>query len=288
VEPVVFFGTGPVAARSLELLSQWCPVEAVITKPRPPHHKGDFPVLTMASKLGLRVMEVTDKQSLNALMAQRPAVSRLAVLVDFGIIVSQEVIDYFPLGIVNSHFSLLPQLRGADPISFAILEGHAKTGVSLMLIDAGMDTGKLLTYRTHHIAPDATTPSLTEELITLSDQLLQEYLPAYAAGSLDPKNQPHPDRATYTRKLTKADSILDTSKSATELERQIRAFLDWPRSRTRLGQTDVVITKAHVADPDEKPVLPLQTADGILAIDQLIPAGRKQMSAAEFVRGYSL
>ena len=81
---------------------------------------------------------------------------------------------------------------------------------------------------------------------------------------------------------------MDTSKSATELERQIRAFLDWPRSRTRLGQTDVVITKAHVADPDEKPVLPLQTADGILAIDQLIPAGRKQMSAAEFVRGYSL
>ncbi len=288
MEPVVFFGTGPVAARSLELLVQWCPVEAVVTKPRPPHHKGDFPVLTLAEQLGLPILTVRDKASLDTLFTAKPVKSKLAVLVDFGIIVSQQVIDYFPLGIVNSHFSLLPQLRGADPISFAILEGRAKTGVSLMLIDAGMDTGKLLTYKTHHIKPDATTPTLTQELIELSNDLLREHLPLYAAGQLKPKSQPHPTRATYTRRLTKADSVLDLSRPAIELERQVRAFVDWPRSRTRLGQTDVVVTQAHVRGAsEESPALSLKTADGELVIDRLIPAGRKAMSAAEFVRGYN-
>ena len=118
-----------------------------------------------------------------------------------------------------------------------------------MLIDAGMDTGKLLTYRTHHIAPDATTPSLTEELITLSDQLLQEYLPAYAAGSLDPKTNHTGPRHLYPQahqsRFYFGHLQVGQSWSAKS------APFDWPRSRTRLGQTDVVVTAAHVAAPDE-------------------------------------
>ena len=183
-------------------------------------------------------------------MAQRPAVSRLAVLVDSGIIIVKEVIDYFPLGIVVTATFPCCRTRGADPISFAILEGHAKTGVSLMLIDAGMDT-----RQTAHLphAPYCTGCHYavpTEELITHPISCCKEYLPAYAAGSLRPQNQPHPDRATHTRKLTKADSILDTSKSA-RVRSAKSAPLDWPRSRTRLGQTDVSHAAAHVAAPDE-------------------------------------
>lgn len=284
-ESCVFFGSGPVAARCLELLLEHTDVEAVITKPRPPHHRGSVPVLELAEARGLTTYTAGDKTELDTLIAQTNFTSRYTILIDFGIIVSQRVIDTFELGIINSHFSLLPQLRGADPITFAILEGHAKTGVSLMLVDQGMDTGKLLTQRTLHLDGSETTPSLTEDLIKLSDQLLREYIPTYLAGELQPRAQPHPDRATYSRKLTKADGQLDLARPAVELERQIRAFLDWPQSRTQLGDVDVIITAAHVSDaPGE---LSLAAGDGsFLAIDRLKPSGKKEMPVGAFLAGY--
>ncbi len=122
---------------------------------------------------------------------------------------SQRVIDAFPLGIINSHFSLLPHLRGADPITWSIANGDEKTGVSLMLVDTGLDTGKLITSRSLALDGTETTPSLTDKLITLSDELLQEYIPRYLAGDVSPRAQPHPDRATYARKLTKDDGRID-------------------------------------------------------------------------------
>src|SRR5687768_10593623 len=127
-EPIVFFGSGPVAAESLRLLAQDFTIEAVITKPRAAHHKGDVPVLTLAESLGLPTETAYDKKSLDKLFETKAFKSRLGVLVDFGIIVSQAVIDYFPFGIVNSHFSLLPEWRGADPITFSILSGQKETG----------------------------------------------------------------------------------------------------------------------------------------------------------------
>src|SRR5579872_6817577 len=143
-ETVVFFGSGPVAAESLRLLAKNFPIEAVISKPRAEQHKGEVPVLAAAEKLQLPVHTATDRQQLNKLFAKARFKSRVAVLVDFGIIVSQQVIDSFPLGIVNSHFSLLPKWRGADPITFAVLSGDKETGVSLMLLVEKMDEGPLL------------------------------------------------------------------------------------------------------------------------------------------------
>lgn len=296
---VVFFGTGPVAAKSLELLLKHCAVEAVITKPKPSHHRGSFPVLEVATTNNLKVFEATDKKSLSALVAQTKFESKVGVLIDFGIIVGQDVIDKFEKGIVNSHFSLLPEWRGADPITFSILSGQKKTGVSLMVIDTGMDTGKLITSRTHHISPAATTEELTTELITLSDELLQEFLPKYLSSEIKPRSQPHPDRATYSRKLTKEDGVLDFTKPAEVLEREIRAFAQWPKSRTELGGMDVIITKAYVVPstgPDDKPgdvvlvpeahSLAIATSNGSLWIERLQPAGKKEMTIAEFLRGY--
>ncbi len=293
--PIVFFGSGPVAAESLRLLALDFVIEAVITKPRPAHHHGDVPVLALAEELGLQVITADSKRALSELFANRPVKSELAVLIDFGIIVAQDVIDYFPLGIVNSHFSLLPEWRGADPISFAILSGQAKTGVSLMLLVAAMDEGPILAFVEHEIPATATTPELTADLIELSAGLLKHTLPAYVLKDVQPASQ-NTTGVTYSRKLSKADSVLDWSKSATQLTREVRAFYDWPRSRTTLGTIDVIITKAHVSEGQGTPgtlwhadkQLGVYCSDSILVIDELVPAGKKAMPIVAFLAGYSI
>lgn len=291
---IVFFGSGPVAARSLELLLADFTVVAVVTKPKPPHHRGSFPVIDVAERHGLPMHLVSTKRELSDLIATKPFSTELGIIIDFGIIVTQDVIDYFPMGIINSHFSLLPQWRGADPITFAILSGQPKTGVSLMLIDAGLDTGKLIRQKSWPITPQTTTPSLTQELITLSHELLRVDIPVYLAGQLQPRNQPHPDRATYSRKLTKEDGILDFTKSAEQLEREIRAFCDWPKSRTTVAGIDVIITQASVsknrgpagsAGVMDKELL-LYCAEDALRIEKLKPAGKSEMTATAFLAGY--
>lgn len=295
---VVFFGSGPVAAKSLALLLENFWVEAVVTKPRAPHHKGSVPVLELAKSKNIPTLTASNRQELDKLITNNSFNSNIAVLIDFGIIVSQKVIDSFPLGIVNSHFSLLPKLRGADPITFAILNGDTKTGVSLMLIDEGMDTGKLITQKTYHMPDNVTTPELTDELIALSHQLISKYLPSYINGELQPRRQPHPDRATYTRKLTKSDGIIDWNKPAQQIEREIRAFQGWPGSRTSLFGKDVIITKAHAVPSDGTPgqveivndtgILIVYAESGYICIEELKPAGKKEMPVKAFLAGLHL
>ena len=292
---ITFFGSGPVAAKSLELLAKNFTIEAVITKPQPPHHKEVFPVIAVAEKLGLRILYTADKQELNSLFETMPVTSQTGVVIDYGIIIPEAVINYFPLGIINSHFSLLPRWRGADPISFAILEGDKETGVSLMSIVPALDEGPLLAQQSLQIASDATTPLLTDELIILSDQLLASVLPLYMEGKIQAESQPS-SGVSYSRKLEKSDSQLDFNKPAAVLEREIRAFTGWPRSRTKLGATDVVITKAHVTEVSGTPgeiwhenkTLGVYTSSGTLVIDTLIPSGKKEMPASSFLAGYKL
>jgi methionyl-tRNA formyltransferase len=218
----------------------------------------------------------------------------VGVLIDFGIIVGQDVIDYFPFGIVNSHFSVLPEWRGADPISFAILSGQPKTGVSLMLIDQGMDTGKILATKSIPIEQTDTTPTLTDKLIVLSDEMLLHFLPLYVNGEVVPRQQSHPDRATYSRKLTKEDGIIDWSKPAAVIEREIRAFIDWPKSVTQLAGKDIVITKAHVMDDSgvigaveiRGKELIVYCGENALVIDRLKPAGKNEMTSEAFLAGH--
>ncbi len=296
-ETIVFFGSGPVAAKSLRLLAQDFAIEAVISKPRPPHHRGDMPVLSVAEELKIPVFTVRDRAELDKLFAGKPVKSQLGVLIDFGIKVPRAVIDYFPLGIINSHFSILPEWRGADPISFAILSGQKQTGVSLMQLVEGLDEGPLLAYGTYDPPPDITTPELTGHLINFSHLLLQRTIPKYLADQKSGTPQDITGRpVSYSRKLTKEDGIIDWQKPAVQIEREIRAYLDWPRSRTTLGKTKVVITKAHVIDGSGKPgtvwaqgrEFGVHTGDGILVIDRLIPAGKPEMPSAAFLAGYKL
>lgn len=298
-ETIVFFGSGPVAAESLRLLQEHCAIEAVVTKPRQAHHKGDVPVIALAAELGLPIFTATNKRSLDDLFASNPVQSKLAVLIDFGIIVSQQIIDYFPLGILNSHFSLLPEWRGADPITFSLLSGQPRTGVSLMLLTAGMDEGPLLAQAEYEIAPTTDAIALTQDLIELSDAQIQAILPLYIAGTATSADQQAVSissisEPTYSRKLTKDDSILNWEKPAAELEREIRAFKEWPKSRTTFGELHVIITKAHVVEmvgiPGQTTVVdkvPLVfCGQQALALDSVKPAGKKEMTGEAFLAGY--
>ncbi|NDD84789.1 hypothetical protein EBZ38_11055, partial [bacterium] len=252
---VVFFGAGPVAAQSLELLAKNFEIEAVVTKPKATNHRGDVPTLHVAQSLGLPVYTPTNKKELSALIANKPFTSTIGVVIDYGIIIAQDVIDYFELGIVNSHFSLLPQWRGADPITFSLLSGQTQTGVSLMLITAGLDEGPVFGWGVYDIKPTDTNESLTEQLIHLSDALLTDMLPKYVSGEFKPNPQdiiattmkfsPTP---TFSRKLTKADGHIDWTKPAEQIEREIRAYSSWPKSYTKFNDLDIVIIAARVTE----------------------------------------
>jgi methionyl-tRNA formyltransferase len=295
---VVFFGSGPVAARCLELLLKHTEVEAVITKPRAEHHRGAVPVLELAENRNLTVFQPSNKRELSDLFATKPVQSQLGIVIDYGIIIAKDVIDYFPLGIINSHFSLLPQWRGADPITFAILSGQEKTGVSLMLIDEGMDTGDLLLQSPYNIPKTCTTPELTDALIGISDLDLQKMIPLWRNKEISPVPQETliADSAgpTYSRKLTKDDGIIDWNKPAEQIEREVRAFTEWPKSHTKFGNISVVITATGV-DHQQRPIGLISVENkrlfvgcgmGSLEILKLKPAGKNEMTAAAFIAGY--
>lgn len=292
---IVFFGSGPVSAKSLELLRQDFVIEAVVTKPTTLNE-----MKTVAD--GALVHAVSNKTDLDELINTDPFDSQIAVLIDFGILVSQKVIDYFPLGIVNSHFSLLPNLRGADPITFAILSGQKKTGVSLMLLVEAMDEGPVIACGVYKLDGTETNPELTERLIFLSHELLKAELPRYISGDAKAVDQSklsdlvpdYPTQPSYSRKLTKQDGILNFTKSAEQLEREIRAFIDWPKSRTRLSDKDIIVTKAHVQNSQgesgkvvvDNKTLRIHCGRNTLVIDRLKPAGKNEMTAEAFLAGH--
>lgn len=294
---LVFFGSGPVAAESLRLLALNFDIEAVITKASTEREMRavlpEIPLLTVANK-----------SKLDKLIFEHNFSSKLAVLIDFGIIVSQKVIDNFEFGIINSHFSLLPELRGADPISFAILEGKEKTGVSLMLLVEAMDEGPILSIGEEILTGHETTPELTNRLIKLSDALLQNSIPKYLSGEIKPAEQSFIEeefkrKPSYTRKLTKDDGLIDWNKPAVQIEREIRAYAGWPKSYCKLGDIEMIITKAYVVptnSPGSKPgeiiyvpetkSLGVETVSGTLYLESLKPVGKKEMNIAGFLAGY--
>lgn len=224
----------------------------------------------------------------------KPHQAKIAVLAAYGRIIPQKVLDEFPLGIINIHPSLLPQYRGPTPIEQAILDGVQKTGVSIMRLTAGMDEGPVYKQKTLHISGDESKAALTEKLQQLGADLLREVLPDIFTGTLKPRNQPHPNRATYSSKITKEDGILDFAKPAEILEREIRAFAGWPKSHTVLAGIDVVITSASIASHTGSPgtteinnkQIVVYCGKDALVIHTLKPAGKKEMSAQAFIAGY--
>lgn len=217
-----------------------------------------------------------------------------AVLVAFGKIVPAEIIDLFPRGIINIHPSLLPQHRGPTPIESVILMNQKETGVSLMQLSPKMDAGPVYAQETVLLRGNETKQQLADQLLCLGRDMLIQYLPQILSGHLQPAEQ-NDMAATYDRLITKADGELQfVDKPAAELEREVRAFAGWPRSRCRIGTTEVVVTAVHVVEASgtagtlwlSGTEIGMHCKQAVLVFDRLIPAGRKEMPAAAFLAGY--
>ncbi len=249
---IVFFGTPASAVPSLKALAARRPdweIAGVLTQPDRPAGRGRrpaaSPVKQAALDLGLEVHTPERlKDARSALEALRPDV---VAVVAYGHIFRRWLLELPPLGCVNVHFSLLPRHRGVAPVTWAILEGDAETGVSTMLMDRGVDTGDVLLEERTRISSDDTTASLTERLAELGGPLLVRTLVGRAAGEL-PGNAQRETGATYARRLEKGDGLLDWSLPAEELARRVRGLHPWPGTHTMFRGEGLKILEAAAVD----------------------------------------
>lgn len=211
--------------------------------------------------------------------------SDVGILVAFGKIVSQEIIDLFPNGIINIHPSLLPLHRGSTPIESVILDGSAETGVSIMKLEKGMDSGPVYAQATIKLSGHETKQELADKLSVLGSKLLIKNLAKILDGSLKPIPQDD-TQATYDSLIQKSDGIINWQKESSQIEREVRAYLGWPGSKTEINGHKITITEAHVVDQPEDP-LDIKCSDNkYLSVDELIaPSGRKMISK-DFINGY--
>lgn len=218
-----------------------------------------------------------------------------AVLVAYGKIVPPEVLSIFPGGIINIHPSLLPLHRGSTPLESVILNGAHETGVSLMKLSEKMDTGPVYAQETLPLSGKETKQALADRLSALGTDMLLQDFPAILDGSLDPTSQNEAE-ASLDPHISKTDGVIDWSKPASRLEREVRAYAGWPRSRTKLGDTDVIITAATAAKGSGTPgslriagkQLGVYCGQDVLLITSLIPAGKREMPSEAFLAGYKL
>jgi len=296
---IVFMGTPTFAVASLRACLEVGEVVAVVTQPDKPRGRGQLvsfsPVKEAALERGLPVLQPTRLRTppfAEVLAELQPDV---AVVTAYGKILPQEVLDVPRHGCVNVHASLLPRFRGAAPIQWALAAGDAETGVCLMRMDAGMDTGDVIAARRHPIGPDDTAATLHDTLATLGGELLIEALPAYVAGTLRPVPQPE-EGVVMAPLIRKEDGWLDFRRPAEELERRARAFTPWPGTFTRLDGKLLKVHEMRVGSGRGDPgtVLSLQDglevacAEGSLHLLKLQPEGRKVMDAAGFLAGRKL
>jgi methionyl-tRNA formyltransferase len=291
---LVFFGSGPVAAASLKNLHDNFSVEFVLTKNRPSHHKDIAPVEDFCIQNKIKIIYANNSTDLESSLSNNNIDSILGVVIDYGVIIPQSVMGTFPLGIINSHFSLLPEWRGADPITYCLLSGQKQTGVSLMLIEEGLDTGPLIAQQQISIEANDDNASLTNKLIKLSNQLLINNIERYLAKTVNA----YPQKSlpiTYSKKISKDDKAINTTKPAYVIEREIRAYKTWPRSVIKLKSYEVIVTKATVSDKilnignvvvENKRIF-VGCRVGSLELIELQLPGKKPMSSESFINGYS-
>lgn len=243
----------------------------------------------------LEIEAVARKHDIPVLLPDRPKDiieelkafgAEIGVLVAYGRIIPQSIIDIFPRGILNIHPSLLPRYRGSIPIEQAILDGATQTGVSVMGLVKEMDAGPIYAQQTVQLSGTETKQELTQKLLTIGGQLVLDVLPSALDGSAKPKQQDE-SQATFTSLINKTDGQMDLSKPAEKLEREVRAYAVWPKSRIELLGHQVVVTKAHVAQSNEDGALVVAANPGYLEIQELTAPSGKKMTGADFLRGYA-
>lgn len=291
---IVFFGTDSFSAASLrELLSKGFSVAAVVTKPDSPQGRGRKLTKSIVKEIAeandipvWQPIRVDELEKHIAALTKKTGEKPVGVLVSYGKIISQAIIDMFSPGIINIHPSLLPKYRGPSPIESAILHGDTETGVTIMQLTKKMDAGPIYKQITVPLLDIETAPELETQLAELGAQELGLLLPAIINGSVTPTEQDE-KITTYCQLLTKEDSALDTSElTAEQAERRVRAYIGFPKSKVTIAKQPIVITKAHVTNTHQN-VLDLKCADGrFLRIDELIGPSGKTMNAQAFLNGY--
>jgi methionyl-tRNA formyltransferase len=294
---IVFMGSPDFAIPSLQALAGRYPIIGVVTQPDRPAGRGRTltPPLVkrLALELGLPVIQPERLRQPEAMAQLQAWAPDLIVVAAFGQILRPVVLDLPRLGCVNVHASLLPRWRGAAPIQAALLHGDAETGVTIMRIDPGVDTGPTLSQRALPIQPDDNAGTLSQRLAVLGSELLLETLPGYLSGAFIPQPQDE-SGATYAPMLKKEDGQLDFSQPAEALARRVRAFNPWPGAFTTWQGQILKIRRAHTspapcAAPGQAAIhqgLPaFCTADGLLVLDELQPAGKKPQPGKAFLQG---
>jgi methionyl-tRNA formyltransferase len=298
---VAFAGTPEFAVPTLRALSQ-SPhrLVGVLTQPDRPAGRGRTltasPVKGLALELGLPLAQPatlkgeTDRADLAAWAAD------VLVVVAYGLILPRAALAIPRLGCINVHASLLPRWRGAAPVQRAILAGDARTGITIMQMEPGLDTGPILTLRSIELTGQETAGEVLNRLAQVGAELLTETLAALEAGTETPVKQSDTG-ATYASKIEKRESVIDWAQSAQHIGRQVRAFNPSPVAQTLWDGQPLRIWRARAIAPASVPTEPgrvlgligeqliVQCGAGALAIEQLQPAGRRVMSALEFARG---
>jgi methionyl-tRNA formyltransferase len=296
---VVFMGSPDFAAPVLRMLADHFTVAGVVTQPDKPAGRGrelrPSPVRVTAMELGLPVIQPeklkSNVEAFEQLQGWDPAV---IVVAAFGKILRKNILDLPPFGCVNVHASLLPRWRGSSPIQAAILHGDAQSGVTLMKMDEGVDTGDMLGQTVLDIRAEETAGTLETRLAEAGAALLADILPRYLAGQIKPVPQPAGGQ-TYAPLLKKEDGALDFSQPVHVLERQVRAYDPWPGCYLPLDGGILKVLKAYTvpdpaAQPGKKVILDKRPAvgalGGYLVFSQVQQSGKKALDGKAFLSGY--
>ena len=299
---LVFCGTPDFAVPSLATLDSGVhDVVAVVTQPDRPKGRGrkpaPSPIKQYAQEHGLRVIQPEKASSPDSIGTLREIGPGLLVVVAYGERLKEEVLEVPAHGAINLHASLLPKYRGTSPIQAAILNGDHVTGVTVIQIDKGMDTGDVLGSAEVEIEKDYTAGTLHDRLADVGAKVLADTVDGIAAGTVIPRPQNHQE-ATCTRLLTKRDGVIDWNMPAEKLHSFVRAMNPWPLAHTedgkyRLWKTSVSADTEKGASPGT--VLSVDDAgfqvvagEGAIRIERIQAAGGKPMSAVEFLRGHKL
>jgi methionyl-tRNA formyltransferase len=290
-------GSPDFSLPTLRQLAQIYQVVGVVTQPDRASGRGRElkapPVKLLAQELNIPVIQPQKLREPEAMQQLREWNPDLIVVAAFGQILKKDVLDLPKFGCINVHASLLPRWRGAAPINAAVLAGDEETGVTIMKMDVGLDTGPMLSMKRIRIKPDDRAGSLFEALSTLGADLLIETLPVYMDGKIAPEPQPE-DGATYAPMLKKEDGRLDFNQSAIELERRIRAMIPWPGAWFEWNGNLLKVSRGVVSEGRGKEVgsrlivdgrPAVRCADGILILDEVQPPGKKVMPGKAFLSG---
>ena len=301
---VIFMGTPEFAVLSLEhlILNQY-QVVAVYTQPDKPAGRGrsliSSPVKRAALNLKLPVVQPVSLKGAEAVAQLAEFHPDVIVVAAFGQILPQSVLDIPSYGCINIHASLLSRFRGASPVAAAILAGDEFTGISIMLMERGLDTGPVLARAQIPVSPQDTTGSLTARVSLIAAQLLLEVLPRWFRGELTPQPQNEAE-AIYCGSISKEEGEIDWHLSAIDVWRRVRAFQPWPGCYTRWQGKQLKIIEAvplpeetnlevgrvvALAPAKKETAFGVYTGDGILGVLRVQLEGKQAMSAAEFLRG---